>query len=401
MNAKTDDPPTPIGEAPTLELLLYRDRVPLGFVREAGAILLVARERSARWPVEILRSGAATLLVGGELVHGATELLTDRSEKEGALALFRDKYGTERFARWYDRPARIVRVRTRPGTVPEAAGARYYDWIAAEFDNVAEEYDHHITGNRINRLLRDRSLAQLRTTFARAPSLIEVGCGSGMETLPLLTEGHEIFCVDISQRMLDVVREKARRAGVSERLRTRRMRASELVHLLPDLGSGAFDGGYSTYGAFNCEEDLRPIPPALHGLFRDEARFVTGVYNRWCLFELAGYGATGQFARMLGRRERPVPVGSSRFCVDIFAHSPGDFQRLFSPEFWVERLEGVPVVLPPSDLAVYAEKFSRHFDTLARWDRALGSWWPLRNLGDHFLMTLRRSGRAVSSGSGR
>ena len=137
--------------------------------------------------------------------------------------------------------------------------------------------------------------------------------------------------------------------------------------------------------AFNCEADLRGVPAALHELLAPEAPFLAGVYNRWCLFEILGYGFTGQLGRAFGRVKNPVPVGSSRFCVDVFAYSPSDFVRLFRPHFSLDRLEAVPFLLPPSDLVQYAERFSRRFDQLARWDRALGPRWPFRWLGDHFL----------------
>ncbi|MGI0129947.1 MAG: class I SAM-dependent DNA methyltransferase, partial [Thermoplasmata archaeon] len=315
---------------------------------------------------------------------------TDPIEKGRVLSLFRSQYGERQFARWYDHPARILRLDTDGSGTVGAPAAAYYDWLTAEFDNVADDYDRHISGNRINRLLRDRSLAQLRRAFAGARCLIEIGCGSGMETLPLLREGHEVLCVDISPRMLETVRAKARTDGLTERLRTRLLRAAELDTLRRELGSAQFDGAYSTYGALNCEEDLTPVPPALHALLRPDGRFVAGVYNRWCLFEVVGYALSGQPGRAFGRTHRPVPVGSSRFCVDIFAHSTSDFRRLFDRWFRADRVEAIPAILPPSDLVGYAEKFARHFDRLARWDRAVGARWPLRELGDHFLMTFRR-----------
>jgi SAM-dependent methyltransferase len=374
-----------------LQLITPTGSVPLGFVAEGSTVFLIARERSARWPVTALRDGSARVRLLSEVKEGPIELITDPDEKRRVLSLFRAKYGDRQFERWYDRPARILRLDTGPG-IPRATPASppYYDWLTAEFDNVADDYDHHITGNRINLLLRDRSLAQLRRTFARSHALLEIGCGSGMETLPLLEEGHEVLCVDISSRMLETVRAKARKQGVAERLRTEQLRAAQLATLLPSIGAGQFDGAYSTYGAMNCEEELASIPPALHALLRHDARFVAGVYNRWCLFEVLGYTLSGQPRRAFGRTHRPVPVGSSRFCVDIFAHSTSDFRRLFDPWFSVERVEAIPVILPPSDLVGYAEKFSRHFDRLASWDRSIGSRWPLRDLGDHFLMTFAR-----------
>lgn len=373
-----------------LDLVRPGTSVPLGFVKDGPVVYLVARERSAKWPVEILRTGTADLRIDGPVARGRVSLITESDSRDRVLGLFQTKYGSERFRRWYENPARILRVDLDPATGTLGGPEHYYGWLTAEFDNVAFDYDRHITGNRINRLLRDRSLAELRRAFGPSGSLLEIGCGSGMETLPLVEDGHELLCIDISEKMLEVVRQKAARSGVAERVRTLRMRASALPELVRSFGSAAFDGAYSTYGALNCEEQLDGVPGALHDLVRSGGRFVAGVYNRWCLFEMVGYSLTGQFARATGRTALPVPVGSSRFCVDVFAHSVGDFERLFASTFVSERVAAVPFLLPPSDLVGYAELFSRRFDVLDRWDRALSRRWPFRALGDHFLMTMRR-----------
>ena len=243
------------------------------------------------------------LSISDAQVEGSAELITDPLERRDTLDRFRAKYGPEQYARWYKNAARVLRVRLGVPRAPADGGERYYGWLASEFDNIADDYDRHILGNRINRLLRDRSLAELRRVFGRASRLLEIGCGSGMETLPLLGEGHEIFCVDISERMLEVVRQKARKQGVAERLQTAKLAAAALPQFLDQVGPAAFDGAYSTYGAMNCEADLAPLPPALHGLLRPGARFVAGVYNRWCAFELLGYPSPGSST---GRSGAPV-----------------------------------------------------------------------------------------------
>jgi SAM-dependent methyltransferase len=382
---------SPGGGAESLRLLTPTGTVPLGFARENGTVYLVARERSAQWPVDLLRSGSAELALPDGQIRGTPHLITDSNEQARVLALFREKYGADRFGKWYEHPARVLRVQVEAGSGGRGPGSEhYYQWLEDEFDNVAGDYDRHITGNRINRLLRNRSLAWLEPRFADSHRLLEVGCGSGMETLPLLRAGHEIVAVDISEQMLATVRGKADLEGLGDRLETRHLRARDLHRLLPDLGAGSLDGAYSTYGALNCEPDLAPIPSVLGQLLRPGAPFVAGVYNRWCLFEMAGYTASLQTRRAFGRRRNPVPVGSSRFCVDVYAHSVSDFRRLFQSGFTVERIEGVPVLLPPSDLTGYAEKFSSHFDRLAGWDAHLGVRWPFNRLGDHFLMTFVR-----------
>ena len=377
-------------ESSHLELVGPVGPVPLGFVVEAAEIFLVARERSARWPTSVLCADTTTLKREGTLVSGRAELVPDPAEKARILGLFRSKYGNEQFDRWYANPARVIRVRPISASDRTDRKTRYRNWLEAEFDNVADQYDGHITGNRVNRLLRDRSLAELRRVFRSARYLLEIGCGSGMETLPLLAEGHEILCVDVSERMLAVVREKAKAAGLSEALRTVRLPAGRLAELGPMVAGGPFHGAYSTYGAMNCEEEIAAVPPALFRLLVPGAQFAAGVYNRWCLFELLGYGLTGRWSRAFGRVGSPVRVGRSRFCVDVFAYSVGEFRALFDPWFQPERLEAVPALLPPSDLTAYAERFSRRWDVLTRVDRSVGRWWPFRSLGDHFLLTFTR-----------
>ncbi len=389
-SAESKGRPTEDSRAVHLDLVVGGSRVPLGFVRRDAVVYLVARDRSARWPVEVLRDGTARLDLGDGPVDGSTTLVVEPGQKEEVLELFRTKYGPAGFERWYKNPARILEVRLDHAPASQSPSG-YHRWLESEFDNVADDYDRHILGNRINRLLRDRSLALLRTTFARSRRLLEIGCGSGMETLPLLLDGHEVLCVDISDRMLEVVRSKARREGVSERLTTSRLPASDVGRLLPEHGPGSFHGAYSTYGALNCEADLGPLPPALHGLLAGDGRFVAGVYNRWCVDELVGYLLAGQWQRAFGRVAHPVRVGSSRFCVDVFSYSPRSFAGAFAPWFRPERWEAAPALLPPSDLVGYAEKYSRHFDRLDRWDRYLFRRRPFRSLGDHFLMTFRRA----------
>lgn len=375
----------------SLELCTDHAVVPLGYAEGDGTVYLVARSRAAQWPVDILRSGKARLRLPDRTIDGVPTLVTSAEERQRVLGLFRAKYGTEGFTRWYDQPARVLRVTPAPpGPDASAGGPAYYDWLRAEFDSVASDYDRHITGNRMNLLLRNRSLAILGDRFADCPRLLEIGCGSGMETLPMLEQGHEVLAVDISGEMLATVRQKAGEAGVSERLSTRELAAKDLTRLLADEGPGSFDGAYSTFGALNCEPDLSGIPAPLAGLLRPSRPFLAGIYNRWCLFELGGYALTLQARRAFGRRRNPVPVGASRFCIDVYAHSVSDFDRVFRARFRRERVEGVPVLLPPSDLVRYADRFAQHFDRLAAWDAAAGRRWPFNRLGDHFLVTYAR-----------
>src|SRR5450759_1230363 len=54
----------------------------------------------------------------------------------------------------------------------------------------------------------------------RASSVLEVGCGAGL-TAVALAERHVVEAVDLVQEMLDLTRERAARAGLEQRVKTR------------------------------------------------------------------------------------------------------------------------------------------------------------------------------------
>jgi SAM-dependent methyltransferase len=363
--------------------------VPLAYVREGERVWLVAQYGSARWAVEILREGRTLLELPDGPREGSCRLIPDPASREAVLARFTEKYGRSQVDRWFHPPGRVVEVLLGSGGPTEVnAPTAYFDWLESEFDSIAADYDRHILGNRINRLLRDRSLVFLRSAFAGRGRLLEIGCGSGTETVELLADGHEILAADISGRMLETVRAKAKSRGLSERLSVVKIRAGQIGQLEAREGVGAFAGIYSTYGALNCEPDLRPLPRALHRLLRADGRFVAGVFNRWCAFETGVFSFLLQSQRAWGRHARPVAVEASRFCVDAFAYSVPEFTRTFERYFSAERVEGVPVLLPPSDLTRYVEMFRAALPTLARLDAAVGRRYSFSWLGDHFLVEM-------------
>ncbi len=363
--------------------------VPLSFIERPEAIYLLATGNDARWCTFILRKGVAEIRKGD--AHGLFRavLETDMVSREAAIEGFRTKYGKTNFERWFPAPGRLIRVNSRQES-PASTGDNYYNWLESEFDSVSCDYDRHITGNSINMLLRERSLWLMRQTFRKKSRLLEIGCGSGMETIPMLRDGHEITAVDISSSMLEIVKQKAKSEGLGEKLSTVKLRASELRSLSGGNCTGLFDGCYSTYGALNCEQSLDGIPEAIHSLLNDEGMLVAGVFNKYCMSEGLAYSLSFRPVRALRRLRNPIMEGNSRFCVDVFSYSVPGFSRIFSPYFRTERVIGVPVILPPSDMDGYMTRLSRRFDLLKMVDFKFSTRWPFHSLGDHFLLSMRR-----------
>jgi ubiquinone/menaquinone biosynthesis C-methylase UbiE len=371
----------------SLKLIFNEEGVHLAYVEQDGNIFIVSSGPDTRWPSRVLREGRATFELAGRIETRGAILVSDQLEKSKILNLFRLKYGDKKVNEWFSNHSRFIKLNGEPSPVGDSQ-SHYYEWLENEFDSIADEYDTHIFGNQINSLLRERSLDILTSYFFKPSILLEIGCGTGTETMELLRKGHTVVAIDISEKMLDILSSKVRKENLDQRFMAIKLNAQNIQRMEEKFGRQYFDGIYSTYGAMNCISDLRPIPPSLRRLIKDDGKLVMGIYNRLCASEVVGYSAKFRISNAINRLKRNVREGESRFCVDIYSYTLPEFVSIFKPFFRSIHTEGVPVVILPSNFVKYTKMFDRKFDTLKSFDSWLGRRWPFNMLGDHFLVVM-------------
>jgi deazaflavin-dependent oxidoreductase (nitroreductase family) len=304
------------------------------------------------------------------------------------LKVFMRKYGLKQVKERYWGQRRYVEVKTTSSLGSPDINELIYGDLEVAFDSVAEKYDHHILDNPMNRWLRNVSVGLLSRLFKPGDTVLELGCGTGTETVSLASFGVNVIACDISGRMLEVLKGKAERAGLSGRITTVHSRASEAVQKVRSMGITQLDGAYSTYGAINTEPKVLALLHDLHTILKPNGKLVLGVWNKFCLFEIAGYILRLNFGMALSRLKNPVPVGRSRFCISSYSYSVGDMVRAAHPFFKVERVFGVEIFLPPSNLTRYLPR-GFALSALKKLDIYAGSASPFNRLGDHFLVVFK------------
>lgn len=306
------------------------------------------------------------------------------------LSVFTRKYGRSTVDRWYKGQRNYVQITVskQMGT-PNYADLIYGD-LEAAFDSVAEDYDRHIFGNTINTWLRNVSIGVMKTVFNSGGTVLEVGCGTGTETLSLAKSGVHVIACDISQKMLDVMMRKARSAGLSNWVTPLHCRPIDLRWKLVDLGIRKLDGAYSTYGAVNTEPNLSRMMDGIHSILSRDAPLVLGVWNRYCLYEMVGYLLKLKPDLAFARLKNPVPLGKSRFCVATNAFSVGSLRKALLPWFSIESVLGVVISLPPSNLTKYLPKGAL-LNAMKKLDLRIGMTFPGNLVGDHFLAVCKKA----------
>jgi SAM-dependent methyltransferase len=342
------------------------------------------------WVANLQRNPKAELFSTNFTVQGTAKIKEITGLKDPLLSAFTRKYGERDVRRRYWGQHRYVEVEITSSSGSLDYAELVYAELEAAFDGVAEKYDHHIMDNEMNLWLRNRSVALLKRSFGPGETVLEIGCGTGTETLSLARHGVAVIASDVSSKMLRILSEKASKSSLEDKIKTLHARPYELKEKLRLAGLAEIDGAYSTYGAINTDPLLPKLFRDLASIIRPKGTLVLGVWNKYCMSEIFGYSLRMKPSLAAARMRNPVPVGKSRFCIASNAYSVESMKSLMKGLFEVKKVLGVEIFLPPSNLVHYLPPRPL-VGMLKQLDVSLEAHYPWNRLGDHFLLVCERT----------
>lgn len=258
---------------------------------------------------------------------------------------------------------------------------------AQAFDSVAAAYDGD-TGN--NALVQIMRVYLWRAVEQRVPAtgrVLDLGCGTGIDAEHFARLGFAVTGVDASSGMSAQTRARTAKLELANPVRVENIGAHELEKLRAE----PFDAIYSDLGPLNCVPDLRAVARACANLLKPEGFMIFSVMGRYCPWEMAYYILRGDF-KQAGRRlpRAVVPVGLNRGIVWTAYYAPREFFHFFEQEFQLVGYRGLNVFLVPPYLIRWYEKTRAAMQPLIWMDAHLGAMPVVRDLGDHFLITIRK-----------
>jgi len=370
------------------------------FTIHHGSFFVLAGERRADWVLNALKTGNAKVRLGNLVVRTA---VSNASEEEEAVALegFAKKYGPRVVSDWYSNPT-TVRL-TPEGPVTQRAAVKgegettatyetwrsqnkeYYQSIAEAFDSASEEYDFTISHNYINTWIRERSVSELLRLVNRDDTLVEIGCGTGVEALDIARHVSRIIATDISDKMIEILKQKIQAKKAFDKIIPLKLRAADISKVKDALEGSKAQAAYSFNGALNCEPDLEHFVEGLASVLVPGGYFACSVRNSLCIGEAVAHAAVLQFEKMAPRKRRAVMVSVGGIDIPAFYYSPLAFARFFERRFKLRRMIGLPAFMPPAYLSDYYVRFKRIASLLEKLEFGLGDRVPFNLMGDQTL----------------
>jgi SAM-dependent methyltransferase len=228
----------------------------------------------------------------------------------------------------------------------------------------------------------------LDAEFATASHLLDLGCGTGLDAIRMAQRGHVVTATDWSPGMVRRTIERAARENLAGQVIGANIGAHELEKL---PASACYDGAYSNLGPLNCVPSLTDTARECARLLKPGGVLVFSVIGRICPWEIVHYSLKRRWARAAVRFSRGVvPVGMNQHTIWSHYFTPSQFYRAFRPFFQLQQYRGLCLFAPPPYLTWMPEQHPQWHERLWRLDRRVAGWPLLRDMGDHFVISMKQ-----------
>jgi SAM-dependent methyltransferase len=259
----------------------------------------------------------------------------------------------------------------------ELRPADAYDALAADYDRLVEE----------DFWMRQLLWARYLRLFPPGSRLLDVACGTGLDTLFLARAGMEMAGIDSSPGMLGQLRVKADREG---------LRIDDRLGDAADLSAwadGSFDGIVSAFAGLNSV-DLDSFAAEADRVVRPGGRMVLHLLapsGVWSLLRPLARLRWREAWQMARRRERTTEIAGSP--IHLTLQPPlVTYRRWFTPEFTLERAYSLGFLWPRRANSRLPGHLRR---VLGGLEPGLGGLPGLRGAGRFFVLELEKTASLV------
>lgn len=226
-------------------------------------------------------------------------------------------------------------------------------------------------------------------TYVRESSgiVLDIGCGTGIYAIYLAKRGFNVVCIDLSRKMLETAREKARRLHLE----------NKIVFIQADgawlpFNEKIFDHVLAIFGAFNHTRYYRRGMRTVSKILKKNGYFIFSVLNKWRIQYVTFLIKKMKIKRLVISFKKPngyisLPVSLRKRRIYCHFFSPKELLDLLKPNFNVILMGGIFLLFYPK----FQEKtkMSRFHKFLVNFEKRLFLIPPFNKLGYYTIVVAK------------
>jgi ubiquinone/menaquinone biosynthesis C-methylase UbiE len=255
------------------------------------------------------------------------------------------------------------------------------------FDKASVTYDEQDYQNQILVWMRSVVYSIYGKYIKKDDYILELNSGTGIDAVNLAKKGIKIFATDISDKMINKLKQKADKENIGDLL------SAEVLpfNKIKEINYNKFDSAVSNFGGLNCINDFTELSKNLQTKIKPGGYFIAAVMNRYCPWEILYYSLKLQFSTAFRRlHKNGINANLEDTKVKTFYFTPKEFKGQFHNEFKLIKIYTLGFLTPPPYLLNIYKYFKPIVRLLMIIDNIIKGIFPFYLFGDHFVIVLKR-----------
>lgn len=257
--------------------------------------------------------------------------------------------------------------------------------VSDAFSRQSPEFDNIYNGNYTTLWMRERVRQEVLKHISPGARMLELNCGTGIDSLFFAGKGFEVVSTDNADGMLNQLRDKIKRDNL-QNIET----AKCSFNNLQKLGKGKFDYVFSNFGGLNCTDKLYEVLAGIDAVLQPGGYFSLVIMPRVCPWEMLmvfkGYFKTA--FRRFKRNGTDAHLEGVHFT--CYYYNPAYVIQHAGAGYEPVSVKGLCITVPPPFIEQFKEKHPRTFRLLERIENMLWTKRPFNQWCDHYVITMRK-----------
>jgi ubiquinone/menaquinone biosynthesis C-methylase UbiE len=224
------------------------------------------------------------------------------------------------------------------------------------FSRQAIVFDKLYSGNLLSEYMRSKFREELMEHLGPDSNILELNCGTGMDSIYFAEKGFDITATDLADGMLNQLSLKADRL----KLDNFHMMKLDFEDLSP-LGDRRFSHIYSNFSGMNCSPRLDSILLSFRKYLKPGGKVTLALMPKYCPWEWLMI-LKGKFSTAFRRfHKNGTNAHIEGLFFKCYYYNPSFVKRLVSKEYKILSAKGICVTVPPPFIEGFVERHPRLF----------------------------------------
>ncbi len=223
--------------------------------------------------------------------------------------------------------------------------------------------------------------------FNEGNELLELNAGTGIDALFLAGHGIRVFATDISDKMIEIIKEKVKKQKAERLVEIKTCSFGEIS----SIPKNSYDGVISNFGGLNCIDNFDKLSEDLASKIKQGGKFIAVVMNKICPWEILYYALRYDFKNVFRRaKAEGIEAVLGNELVKTYYFTPAQFAGFFENQFKVKRVYTLGLFTPPPFLIGIYRRLTLIVKIFMKIDELLKGIFPFNRIGDHFIIIMEK-----------